>query len=51
MSDVDLRGSDLSVRGAATSLRGAVVTPLQLMELAPVLAAEAGIRVEDDDRG
>jgi hypothetical protein len=35
------------VRGAATSLRGAVVTPLQLMELAPVLAAEAGIRVEE----
>jgi uncharacterized protein YjbI with pentapeptide repeats len=47
MRDVDLRGSDLSVRGAATSLRGAVVTPLQLMELAPVLAAEAGIRVEE----
>jgi uncharacterized protein YjbI with pentapeptide repeats len=47
MRDVDMRGSDLSVRGAATSLRGAVVTPLQLMELAPVLAAEAGIRVEE----
>lgn len=51
MRDVDLRGSDLSVRGAATSLRGAVVTPLQLMELAPVLAAEAGIRVEDENGG
>jgi hypothetical protein len=44
---VDLRGCDLTVRGAATPLGGAVISPLQLMELAPVLAAEAGIRVED----
>ena len=47
MRDVDLRGCDLVVRGSATALRGAVISPLQLMELAPVLAAEAGIRVED----
>lgn len=47
MRDVDLRGCDLSVRGSATALRGAVVSPLQLMELAPVLAHEAGIRVEE----
>ena len=47
LAQVDLRGSELSPRGSATALRGAIVTPLQLMELAPVLAAEAGIRVED----
>jgi hypothetical protein len=45
--DTTPEACELRIRGSAMALRGAIVTPLQLMELAPVLAHEAGIRVED----
>jgi uncharacterized protein YjbI with pentapeptide repeats len=45
LSRVDLTGATVgSVRGVA-GLRGAAITPGQLVELAPVLAAAAGIEV------
>jgi uncharacterized protein YjbI with pentapeptide repeats len=49
LAKADLRGSTLcDVRGTA-SLRGAIVEASQLIDLAPSLAAELGIRVEDAD--
>ncbi len=42
-----LRGAELGITTDATSLRGAIVTPAQLTEMAPVLAASLGIVVED----
>jgi uncharacterized protein YjbI with pentapeptide repeats len=49
LEHVDLRGSTLvDVRGVG-ALRGAIVDPGQLIELAPALAAELGIRVEGVD--
>lgn len=43
--ELDLRGSRLDDLVGALSLRGAVVTPDQLLGLAPALAADAGITV------
>jgi uncharacterized protein YjbI with pentapeptide repeats len=47
LSLVDLRGSELAFVGSVLGLRGAIIDPLQLMELAPILAQELGITVED----
>ncbi len=47
MSRVDLRGSELTLTGSVLGLRGAIIDPLQLMELAQMLARELGITVED----
>ena len=47
LSLVDLRGSKLAFVGSVLGLRGAIIDPLQLMELAPILAQELGITVED----
>jgi uncharacterized protein YjbI with pentapeptide repeats len=48
LTEVDLRGSDLArLGGDVASLRGAIVDSAQLIDLAPRLAAAAGLRVED----
>ncbi len=49
MSRVDLSGAQLALRGSAASLRGAIISPLQLIDLAPAMAQEIGIEVEDGD--
>ncbi|MBL1081829.1 pentapeptide repeat-containing protein [Streptomyces actinomycinicus] len=47
LKDVDLRGAaPLEIVRGLDRLSGAVVSPAQLLDLAPVLAAELGIRVE-----
>ena len=45
MKDVDLSGADLAGPKGLAGLRGATVSQLQLLDLAPALAAELGIRV------
>ncbi|MFE9838777.1 pentapeptide repeat-containing protein [Streptomyces sp. NPDC005551] len=46
LKDVDLRGAaELDIARGVDRLAGAVVSPDQLMELAPLLAAELGLRV------
>lgn len=47
LHDVDLRGASLATITGVTHLRGTTVTPDQLALLAPVLAGELGIAVED----
>ncbi|MEV0182581.1 pentapeptide repeat-containing protein [Streptomyces sp. NPDC050625] len=47
MTDVDLRGvASLDIARGVGRLTGAVISPGQLVDLSPVLAAELGIRVE-----
>ncbi|WP_243740708.1 pentapeptide repeat-containing protein [Streptomyces sp. 8K308] len=47
LRDVDLRGTTLlDLTRGIDRLRGAVITPSQLLDLAPRLAAELGLRVE-----
>lgn len=47
LTDVDLRGAaSLEIARGVDRLRGAVISPAQLLDLAPVLAAELGVRVE-----
>nr|WP_300144883.1 pentapeptide repeat-containing protein [Propionicimonas sp.] len=46
LTDVDLRGATLADIGDLAGLRGATVTIDQLLDLAPMLAARIGIRVE-----
>jgi uncharacterized protein YjbI with pentapeptide repeats len=48
LTRVDLRGSELALAGSVLGLRGAIVDPLQLMDLARMLAQELGIAVEDN---
>ncbi|MFB6551500.1 pentapeptide repeat-containing protein [Streptomyces sp. NPDC056405] len=46
LTDVDLRGAaPLELARGVDRLRGAVISPAQLLDLAPVLAAELGVRV------
>ncbi|TSB36979.1 pentapeptide repeat-containing protein [Streptomyces sp. NBC_01525] len=47
MKDVDLRGAAaLDVTRGIDSLAGAVISPAQLLDLAPSFAAQLGVRVE-----
>ncbi|MFJ8083413.1 pentapeptide repeat-containing protein [Streptomyces sp. NPDC096205] len=47
LKDVDLRGAaPLEIARGVDRLSGAVISPAQLLDLAPVLAAELGVRVE-----
>ncbi|MDF2271155.1 pentapeptide repeat-containing protein [Streptomyces coacervatus] len=47
LKDVDLRAAaELGIARGVDRLAGAVISPAQLVDLAPVLAAEMGIRVE-----
>jgi uncharacterized protein YjbI with pentapeptide repeats len=48
LSRVDLRGSEIGLTGSLLALHGAIIDRLQLMELAPRLAHQLGIVVEDD---
>jgi uncharacterized protein YjbI with pentapeptide repeats len=45
--DVDLRGSGLAIARGHAGLRGAIIDTVQLIDLAPALAAEMGIIVQD----
>ncbi|WP_217246169.1 pentapeptide repeat-containing protein [Streptomyces sp. AC602_WCS936] len=46
LTDVDLRGAaPLEIARGVDRLSGAVISPAQLLDLAPVLAAELGVRV------
>lgn len=47
LRDVDLRGATLEVIEGLTDLRGATISSLQLTLLAPLLADELGLSVED----
>ena len=49
LTDVDLRGAELSGVDEAAALAGAVITPAQLIDLAPLLANALGIRVQQAD--
>lgn len=46
LKDVDLRGARLRTLSGISSLKGATVSYEQLMDLAPILAGELGLRVE-----
>jgi uncharacterized protein YjbI with pentapeptide repeats len=46
LDKVDLRGAELGLTGGAECLRGATISPAQLLDLAPLLAASLGITVE-----
>lgn len=46
LQNVDLRGAALREIEGVEHLRGTVISPEQLFDLAPLLAAHAGIRVE-----
>ncbi|MFD0315809.1 pentapeptide repeat-containing protein [Streptomyces flavalbus] len=49
LQDVDLRGAaELGIERGVERLAGAVISPGQLVELAPVLAGALGIRVEGE---
>ncbi|WP_417218536.1 pentapeptide repeat-containing protein [Arthrobacter sp.] len=45
LKDVDLRGASLAGLAGVAGLRGATIGELQLQDLAPLLAHEAGLRV------
>jgi uncharacterized protein YjbI with pentapeptide repeats len=47
MTDVDLSAADLVAPRGLAGLRGATISPLQLIDLGPALAAELGITVAD----
>ena len=47
-SDVDLSGARLRTIGGIASLRGATISPEQLIDVAPLLAAHLGIIVSAD---
>ena len=48
LTDVDLSDASLRTIGSVTGLRGATLSAGQLVDLAPLLAAEAGIRIRVD---
>ncbi|MET7600631.1 pentapeptide repeat-containing protein [Streptomyces sp. NPDC005481] len=45
LKDVDLRAAELDIARGVDRLAGAVISPSQLLDLAPLLAAELGLRV------
>ncbi|XVQ14387.1 pentapeptide repeat-containing protein [Spirillospora sp. CA-255316] len=47
LDQADLRGAELRITIEPSSLRGAIVSPDQLLDLAPLLAEALGIIVED----
>ena len=47
LEHVDLRGADLEEVNGLDGLRGATISPAQLTLLAPLLAREKGVKVED----
>jgi uncharacterized protein YjbI with pentapeptide repeats len=47
-TDVDLSGARLRTIGGIASLRGATISPEQLIDVAPLLAAHLGIVVGGD---
>lgn len=47
LSSVDLRGSELLLAGSVLTLRGAIIDSRQLIDVAPLLAHELGLIVED----
>jgi uncharacterized protein YjbI with pentapeptide repeats len=49
LSKVDLSGARLRSLIGVESLRGAIVSQAQLHDLAPLLAAELGLEVRDDE--
>jgi uncharacterized protein YjbI with pentapeptide repeats len=49
LTKVDLRGAKLEPDGPATALKGATIDPVQLVDLAPALARDAGIDVSPID--
>jgi uncharacterized protein YjbI with pentapeptide repeats len=50
LKDVDLRrAAGLGIARGVERLAGAVISPAQLMELAPVLAAELGVKVAGEE--
>jgi uncharacterized protein YjbI with pentapeptide repeats len=46
LKDVDLRGAELRAINGLPGLSGATIDQAQLLDLAPLLAAEAGLRVQ-----
>lgn len=46
LKDVDLRGARLRMLSGISSLKGATVSCEQLMDLAPIMAGELGLRIE-----
>lgn len=46
-TDVDLRGLDFAALRSVSGARGATVSEIQLSLMAPLLAAEAGLLIED----
>jgi uncharacterized protein YjbI with pentapeptide repeats len=48
LADADLTGATIGAVRGVEGLRGATITPAQLVDLAPQLAAQMGLRVRDD---
>ena len=48
LSDVDLRGLEMKVISSVGSLDGVTISSKQLAELAPLMAAHLGMRVDED---
>ena len=51
LSDVDLRGLEMRVVGGVGALGGATISGEQLIDLAPLMAAHLGLRVQDQNHG
>ena len=51
LSDVDLRGLEMRTVSGVGSLAGATVSSGQLIDLAPLMAAHLGLRVQDQNHG
>jgi uncharacterized protein YjbI with pentapeptide repeats len=50
LEDVDLRGSQLEPEGDVHALKGAIIDRVQLVELAPYLARDVGLKVEEPNQ-
>ena len=51
LSDVDLRGLEMRTVSGIGSLAGATISGEQLIDLAPLMAAHLGLRVQDQNHG